>query len=737
MLNISARETTAAGADGQVSNTYQIPLGGYDGDEKSTHLPRGTYYEVIGHVKSHGDAALETTVVVKDWQAVTLNADFVSTYLNVSKTRVSVKSLEDDQLTYTTDGSNVRFECQTKLVGQDAIVAVDNNSGNPATMTFRINPAVKISALQAQGVPQVGQAVCYLVAGNIRKRITVDYDIKPFFTIKPLDLKFQYNTEYDGVLNTKVYEYSTNLDGIHLTTFGKPGEVKIGNSTRSFSSTVGNSKITLSCTDPKQATGVIKVVVNTDPKTTTVHQFSAYPGAGNAYQSFRQDLTVTVLPPLGPYRIYFRAINDYQTLHEEGNYAMEFLNGSYNNWPNEDVNGTGGLSSANFHDYWTNEHDGVSYTSRDYHRIYIYTQYGETTTSAINQKVWEFTKPFNTNDVKEDDSHDDCSMRPDSRNPGWWYYDLPEKKNAIGWKNITNNSEKIRIPEPGKTLIIFGNGWNRNGGGFTLHRAAHHLDPGIPLFDFEDREGYVLYDPTTEPYYKIYDEKPVIEDVTFTVYTKYKIDEWYNEYGVAQGEYSANPKQYKIYCRNFIENVYDSSTGYYRCKFKLKAARGDYEKAIKIKMLVSGSAPVETGQYIYYCANGSNPYNPPCVYMWKDGSTNADWKDAPQMEYWKTIDGIKWYRYKVPSSMSNGNVIIKRKGDLNGDANQTVNSPSLNGKSWVNYGDNRTYWAEYNPNSTPSQNPKYEETILFGGRSFAGSGHVGTYANGVWKAGRP
>ena len=30
-------------------------------------------------------------------------------------------------------------------------------------------------------------------------------------------------------------------------------------------------------------------------------------------------------------------------------------------------------------------------------------------------------------------------------------------------------------------------------------------EPGIPLFDYEDREGWIVYDPTSDPTWNIYD----------------------------------------------------------------------------------------------------------------------------------------------------------------------------------------------------------------------------------------
>lgn len=80
---------------------------------------------------------------------------------------------------------------------------------------------------------------------------------------------------------------------------------------------------------------------------------------------------------------------------------------------------------------------------------------------------------------------------------------------------------------------MFSNNTN-NGQGYSLHRCPHHLEPGIPLFDYEDREGWIVYDPTSDPTWHIYDDMPTIENIKFTIYTKFQTYGWFKDYGIAQ-----------------------------------------------------------------------------------------------------------------------------------------------------------------------------------------------------------
>lgn len=78
---------------------------------------------------------------------------------------------------------------------------------------------------------------------------------------------------------------------------------------------------------------------------------------------------------------------------------------------------------------------------------------------------------------------------------------------------------------------MFGNGENSSNGGCTPHRFPHHMDPGIPLFNYEDHEGWYLYDPTCIPYYRVYDDKPTIVNVDYVIYTRSKITSWRIDFG--------------------------------------------------------------------------------------------------------------------------------------------------------------------------------------------------------------
>lgn len=727
-FNIGATVTDSKGADGNVTCRYTLPLG----DTDTKLFPRGAYYEIIAKITTLGDAELKASIIKKDWEEQTLSADMIHTTLSLSKTTARVTSLEQDSIVYSTDGATApTFECATLLPASgtnrnQAVIPAYNHKTH--TISFRVNPAVDIVSLPQN--ERKGTAECYIVAGNIRKQVKVDYDITPFFNIRPLALKLQW---VDGQ-KIETYAYSTNLGGIDIasqgtvTTAAGSGTMRIGGSANrtSYEDTKANSRISLTCSDPSAPEGTITVTLVSDPLVTTVHYFDAAPRKGASDSPYtryelRQDLQVTTMTGNPDYRIYFRAINDY--VHDEGNgwqtLNSTFLRGDWSRFPKEDYNSysDNSVQSPNWNDWWhSDDYKGIY---NDDHNIYIYTQIGETTSAGSHPASWHFTGDYNS----------PTDMTGDNVNPGWYYYDLPADRES----DYVNGTR--RKPEPGKTLMIF-YAAKANGYGFEAHRASHHEDPGIPLFDYEDHEGYVIYDPTSEPYYRIYDEKPYIEDVTYTIYSTEKITEWWQKYGVAENKVTFdNPKQW-IMKGTFLSQTTEVINGktYQVAQLKFKAPRGDYEKAIKLSGLTPGSSTPSTAQYVYYCANGNNPYNPPCIYLFfGDNDRLTDWKSAPAMERCGTLYDKPLYRYQIPPHFATAKVILKRQGDVSGDANQTVEC-SLEGRSMINYGDNRTYWTTYGTQPTQGSS---DGVVLFGGRSFASQGHIGTYENGKWTAGRP
>lgn len=171
-------------------------------------------------------------------------------------------------------------------------------------------------------------------------------------------------------------------------------------------------------------------------------------------------------------------------------------------------------------------------------------------------------------------------MVADYTNVGWYYKDFSKDAQS---KSTAFGATGKRTIKPGETLVMFSNNTNQNVG-YTLHRCPHHLEPGIPLFDYEDREGWIVYDPTSDPTWNIYDEMPTIENIAFTIYTKFQTYGWFKVYGIAQPKNnSSDREQFTIFDKNNKSwSCTNVGNGWYKTVITLKAVKGDHEKDIRI-----------------------------------------------------------------------------------------------------------------------------------------------------------
>lgn len=536
-------------------NNYRINLG-HKKDETSTTevpvFPRGTFYEITGAIKTLGNMELDCKVSVKPWETVPIDADFNHTTLWVSKTEANVTSMKNDYITYKSNAVTVDFGCDNKIDSKDIIIGIKRGkdaNGNDS-IEFRVNPNIPIIDYAQQ---RKGTAKVWLKANNLKKYIDVHYDVTPYLDVTK-KVVIYYNST---VNNTRTIEWDTNLGGIKL----KETELKKGKST---------IKMTLNPSDAAKATGVFTVTATSDPITTTIYEFKVIPQNDTTDVKYKT-VRVIVRPPIGDYRIYFRAIND-RSKYNGGNSAGNF-EGILPEGVDEGVD-----KNNNWSDGWNEDANDKS-AKPDNHRIYVYTQIGETE-DEVTGKGWIFTEGTDRNGWPGD------KMVADETNTGWYYKNFPEKAQSV---SNTNGSVGTKTITPGETLIMFSNN-TYLGQGFSLHRCPHHLEPGIPLFDYEDREGWIVYDPTSDPIWHVYDNMPEIEDIEYKVYTRSELFGWYKVYGIASGK-----DQFTIW--DTAKKSWECKPvgkGWYKTTIKLKAVKGEHEKNILLKRENNDNSPTIT-----------------------------------------------------------------------------------------------------------------------------------------------
>lgn len=538
---------------GSAVNNYRINLG-HKKDETSTTevpvFPRGTFYEITGAIKTLGNMELDCKVSVKPWEMETISADFNHTTLWVSKTKASVTSTTTDFIDYKSNVmlTETDFGCDNK-VGEKDVIVTKLDAVN-RRITFNINENIKFSEYNNDNYK--GTAKVWIKAGNIKKYLNVDYDASPYFEVNPQEVTIYWDSDN----NTKLVQFKTNLGGLAFTDNGT-------------SSTVGKSTIQASCDKTDTPEGTFKIVATSDPVTTTVHYLTVQPKESVTGFDFVKKIKVTVKPAMGNYRINFRAINDRS--HYTGGNGTDNYEGTPDEKKEETFNGEKG--NTNWADGWYEYswcNNNKIYTPQpDNHCIYVYTQIGETTGTEANSKVWKFTVNWPGD-----------KMVADYTNVGWYYKDFSKDAQS---KSTAFGATGTRTIKPGETLVMFSNNTNQNVG-YTLHRCPHHLEPGIPLFDYEDREGWIVYDPTSDPTWNIYDEMPTIENINFTIYTKFQTYGWFKVYGIAQlKNNSSDREQFTIFDKNNKSwSCTNVGNGWFKTVITLKAVKGDHEKDIRI-----------------------------------------------------------------------------------------------------------------------------------------------------------
>lgn len=478
-LEIKGTELTSKGDETTITHTYILPLGGVAGNKSGGDLERGTFYDMTASITGKGKMDMDINMSVFDWTLLDVYADFSQTSLWVSRTGKLVDSNDDSkfdhdnktgqQILVTSQyNDSIGYKTNAKEVTVECVSKIGKKPLVLATVQsgqilFTVNPAILMDDYNGQ---TKGTAVVAIRANNLVKYIDVQYNVTPFLNVTPLEVEI--NTE-EGKQSTYAVLYETNLGGI-----------KINETILTSATSANKDKVTITYPTGTSSKGKIMLQSDGNATNTWTSSFTVSPSSPK-YDDLKKQVKVTVIPSLNDYRIHFIALNDSRTGE----------NGAQIN--------TGNLTTDN---KWPNCN------------IYLYTQYGMTSDNNIPQSVWYF---FNT-EGQAKPSWPGVSMSEDPENEGWKLFELSTDK--PGWCSITG--AKPKYPKPGETLIMFNSGENND-----YQRYPYHMEPGVQLFDFKNREGWFVYDPTSN-LHEFFESKPDIHLVTFNMYYQGNIiDNWY------------------------------------------------------------------------------------------------------------------------------------------------------------------------------------------------------------------
>lgn len=480
-LEIKGTELTSKGDETTITHTYILPLGGVAGNKSGGDLERGTFYDMTASITGKGKMDMDINMSVFDWTLQDVYADFSQTSLWVSRTGKLVDSNDDSkfdhdnktgqQILVTSQyNDSIGYKTNAKEVTVECVSKIGKKPLVLATVqSGQILFTVNPAILMDDYNGQTkGTAVVAIRANNLVKYIDVQYNVTPFLNVTPLEVEI--NTE-EGKQSTYAVLYETNLGGIKIN--------------ETILTSANKDKVTITYPTGTSSKGKIMLQSDGNATNTWTSSFTVSPSSPK-YDDLKKQVKVTVIPSLNDYRIHFIALNDSRTGE----------NGAQIN--------TGNLTTDN---KWPNCN------------IYLYTQYGMTSDNNIPQSVWYF---FNT-EGQAKPSWPGVSMKEDPENEGWKLFELSTDK--PGWCSITG--AKPKYPKPGETLIMFNSGENND-----YQRYPYHMEPGVQLFDFKNREGWFVYDPTSN-LHEFFESKPDIHLVTFNMYYQGNIiDNWYIHTGI-------------------------------------------------------------------------------------------------------------------------------------------------------------------------------------------------------------
>ena len=449
------------------------------------------------------------------------------------------------------------------------------------TFTIQVNPAIPptdemnklISGTEDKCVwihipdPETGK---YLLS----KRIDIaTVSMQAYFNVNPP----QY-TVYLSEIGTVVYydcvfTYETNMTNVVV----KCGESNVTTAGTNGITWKDNTHVTLTDSGLKDGTGTVTVRINQPyepsyyPTTqTVVLDYTATDSRGGV-KSQTAKTQVTIIPNAQTYRLHFRPVNDnwknphiyvYEPLYGPDGKEIRITggNGLIYNGKVSDFHGTPNTETTSdkcellgenaimysftgkrtFNGwkslggtveeptkYWENTTDAGTeyYWDGDYYSSVKYLQFdGQNKSGASSAYNWnidyvdpKFRKncddcnsanPKGYNDVNSSASSGynfkwpGVAMLKDEDNPGWYYFDLPV------------------LAKPGTARIMFADGHDGPSGAedhVRQHRYPAHMVPGVPLYDFADKDGWFLYDPDKGDENEFVDDKPEIVTTTYRI----------------------------------------------------------------------------------------------------------------------------------------------------------------------------------------------------------------------------
>lgn len=460
-------------------------------------MRRGHFYDIIGRVTTTGDR-LDITASVADWTLQSLAYQLHGTYfLHVDKTDIEVQAGIPKEIKYETDAEPLTFESpKYKNTDKDLFVFETIEKDGEKYISVSVNPEIAANSDENEF-----DSYFYICAANLRKKIEVTpVRLDPFLNVDPTEIEIdirEYIASGDYSASIPI-KFSTNLSNVKISGFMEEGNA--------FTPDANSLKLDGALTYNGDATGTNELKVGDinggkfweTERTLTL----TYTATGNGV-TLSKEVKIHIVPNQLNYIIHFRPNNwsythiyVYQCLelpsdhsiypskpvgYRDGAYLYSALEYSFTgkiaflgwNKTTDDPNNSEASGSLNY-----GNNQGFFIFSDD-----TWTD-GHSSWDIINNKKgakihyndeYDFCKNYR-------ESITGCSECKNEKYHRGWPGIMMEKESDGWWKFVLTG-----VATPGKALIMFNNGHNE---GYRFPEAA---EPGLPLFDFPNREGWLDY----------------------------------------------------------------------------------------------------------------------------------------------------------------------------------------------------------------------------------------------------
>lgn len=484
---------------------YTINMGDVLGQETSEtgqvrQLPRGRYYDITAHITGLGEQ-LDLTASVTDWTPHKISSWLEGPYtLYIQKNELGeLRAGDEITVPCHTNAATLTYESPTcEVNGQEVPVYQVDFEHDPATeaitaFTVRIAPQMPPVLNDGTSLPDY----FYIVAGNLKKKITVTPQLQPYLYVTP-----EQQTVYIKEVGTRTahkvtYTYFTNLTNIEITLTEGQNE-KITYQDSGLNNGQGTLTCILSNSGGLQA-GFPNSLTQTYRVTATGYE-----------QTLTEDVKLNIVPNAMYYRLYFRPKNVtwdnphiyvYEPLFTPNGTEVRFQVGSsyfenallysftgmrtFKGWNTQGGEVANPVPSGYDNGGTYNGlNDSFKPENAGQQAYYIHIDYcpdfrqgsdcPECSKSWVNVK-WPGVRMKNAEAVGH---------------LGWFYFDLP------------------LLAQPGKALIMFADGHSGPSDNSKYYRYPAHMVPGVPLYNFADKEGWFLYDVDKGDANEFVDDKP-------------------------------------------------------------------------------------------------------------------------------------------------------------------------------------------------------------------------------------